>query len=83
MHATSAQATALTDLSNLAAEMAALGFQPTLNNPPDGLPCLVVRNPQARALTETVHAREGRFWWSWREPITPCDQPVAGRGLSS
>jgi hypothetical protein len=48
MNAPSTQATAMNDLGNLAAEVAALGFQTTLQHPADDLPCLLVRNPRGR-----------------------------------
>jgi hypothetical protein len=81
MHATGTQATAVTHLGNLAAEVTALGFQTTLKHPADDLPCLLVRNPRASVLTETVHACDGQFWWSWREPIAPCDQAATAAAL--
>jgi hypothetical protein len=81
MHATDIQATAVTDLGNLAVELAAHGYQATLNSPPGSIPCLVVRNPRTSVLTETVHACDGSYWWSWREPIAPCDQAATAAAL--
>jgi hypothetical protein len=76
MHPASTQPTAVNDLQNLATELAAHGLQTTLNRPVGNAPCLVVRNPHASVLTETVHACQGSYWWSWKEPIASCDQPV-------
>jgi hypothetical protein len=81
MHAADTHTTTVTDLGNLATELAVHGYQTTLKSPVDGTPCLIVRNPHASVLTETVHAYDGRFWWSWREPIAPCDQPATAAAL--
>jgi hypothetical protein len=81
MHATDPQATAVTDLTNLATELAAHGYQTTLKSPGDSTPFLVVRNPRATVLTETVHASQGSYWWSWKEPIGPCDQASTAAAL--
>jgi hypothetical protein len=81
MHSTGPQPTAVTDLANLATELAIHGYQTTLNSPVGNAPCLVVRNPHATVLTETVHASQGSYWWSWKEPIAPCDQPAQAAAL--
>jgi hypothetical protein len=81
MHATDTQPTAVTDLENLATELAAHGYQTILKSPPDSAPCLVVRNPRTSVLTETVHACDGSYWWSWKEPIAPCDQAATAAAL--
>jgi hypothetical protein len=69
------------DLEKLSAELAARGFQTTLQAPEDGIPCLTVRNPRASVLAETVYASDGSYWWSWREPIAGCDHVLAAAGI--
>jgi hypothetical protein len=71
----------LADLHKLAAELATLGYQATLRTPEDGTPCLVVRNPRASVLAEMVYACNSSYWWSWREPIAPCDQAPAAAAI--
>jgi hypothetical protein len=71
------------DLERLATALAALGLKATLTTPGHSMPCLAVRNPRAHALAETVYACDGSYWWSWREPITTCDQtPTAAKILA-
>jgi hypothetical protein len=68
-------------LPKLAAQLATLGFHAALKTPGDGIPCLIVRNPRASALAETVYTCDGSFWWSWKEPITGTDQPQAAAAV--
>lgn len=56
-------------LRRLAAEMTARGFRAGLCASPAGQLSLRVHNPRASVLAETVYAGDGRFWWSWQEPI--------------
>jgi hypothetical protein len=81
MHATDSPDAAHTDLEKLAVELANLGLHATLTIPASGMPCLTVRNSQVGTLTETVRACEDSFWWSWSEPIAPCDQPTQAATL--
>ena len=74
-------ATPAADLENLAVELAAHGLQATLKSPAGGPACLVVRNPAASVLTETVHACDDAFWWSWHEPIARRDQAATAAAL--
>ena len=74
MPATDAQAEALHDLENLAAEMTTRGYPSTLHTPPGRLPYLDVTNPSASILSERVYASTEAFWFSWAERIAGCDE---------
>lgn len=63
----------ITSLENLAAALPAHGLHATLRELPGPLHCLDVRNPAASALTESVYAQAGWFWYSWAERIATCD----------
>lgn len=67
-------------LDRLAAEMATRGFQTMLRASGDCTPCRTVRNPRAGVLAETVYARDGGYYWSWREPITGGDEVGTAAG---
>jgi hypothetical protein len=62
-------ATARADLEKLAVELNARGFETQLIVPEGRVPSLSVTNPWARALSESVVAGDGWFWWSWAERI--------------
>jgi hypothetical protein len=69
------------DLTSLIGELTTRGLQATPRTSLDGTPCLTVRNPRASILAEIVYARDGSYWWSWHEPIAPCDQPTTAAGI--
>ncbi len=71
---TDAHTEELADLERLGTELATLGYHADVRIPVGRLPYLDVRNPRASALTETVYAQGGSFWWSWAERIAGCDQ---------
>jgi hypothetical protein len=81
MHTTGTHSTVLADLGNLAAELTAHGLQATLESPGNGTPCLLVRNPRASILTETVHACDDSYYWSWHEPIAPRGQAATAAAI--
>jgi hypothetical protein len=81
MQTAGTQIDTMADLEKLAAELATRGFQATLRRPPDGVPCLNVRNPRASVLAETVRAFDGAFWWSWKEPIAGTGQVDTAAGI--
>jgi hypothetical protein len=56
-------------LDALAGELTRRGFQAQLKVPHETLAYLVVRNPEAKVMTEIVYARDGAFWYSWWERI--------------
>ncbi|GLW10946.1 hypothetical protein Misp01_60740 [Microtetraspora sp. NBRC 13810] len=69
--------TAIAHLTRLAVLLKDRGLEAGVKA--DGrMPHLVVTNPGARQLTETIYAGPGfadvwRFWWSWHEPIDTVD----------
>ena len=60
---------AITALEKLAAELGSRGFTARLATPPGMPPRLVVSNPAAPMLSETVMTEAGCFWWPWAERI--------------
>jgi hypothetical protein len=65
---------AITQLDDLAAEIADHGWTARLETPPRRLPRLHVQNPAAPALSEDVYAQprlDGTwtYWWPWAQPI--------------
>jgi hypothetical protein len=73
--ATAAAGTA--ELEKLAVELGACGFTTTITIPDGHLPCLTVSNPEASALSETILASQGFYWWSWAERIGPVGDVAA------
>lgn len=65
------------DLKNLAATLTTHGLHADLHTPADRLPYLLVRNPQATALTERVYAQADSYWYGWAERIAGCDEADA------
>jgi hypothetical protein len=61
----------VTALEKLAAELTGRGFETRATFPEGRVPSLLVINPQASALTETVVASADWFWWSWAEKVAP------------
>ena len=59
----------ITALEELAAELAARGYETRLLTPDAWRPSLAVRNPRVPALSETVLTDGEWFWWSWAERI--------------
>jgi hypothetical protein len=68
-------------LRGLAGELAKRGFQAELKVPHETLPYLVVRNPSASVLTETLYAEAGAYWWSWRDRIAGWEEPATAAGI--
>lgn len=68
-------------LRGLAGEMAKRGFQTELKVPHETLPYLIVRNPGAIVLTETLYAEEGAYWWSWWDRIAGWEEPATAAGI--
>jgi hypothetical protein len=60
---------ATTALEKLAAELGARGLECKLVVTGRRAPHLVVRNPKARMLNESVLARGAWFWWPWADRI--------------
>lgn len=58
-------------LEKLAAELAARGYTAPVLTPHGRPPSLVVSNPAAPRMTETVMAEDGSFWWPWADRIGP------------
>jgi hypothetical protein len=58
-------------LEKLAAELAARGYRTPVLTPYGRPPSLVVSNPAAPRMTETVMAEGGSFWWPWADRIGP------------
>lgn len=74
----------LASLEELLHELAAHGYQAHLATPPGEPPRLDVRNPIAGALSDTIYAAHGWFWWSWAERITLTgDVPAAARKIAA
>ncbi len=64
-------------LEKLAAELRPRGFDPVISSL-GGRPALVVSNPRAPMLAETVLADAEWFWWSWADRIAlTADVPAA------
>jgi hypothetical protein len=68
-------------LRGLAGEMAKRGFQADLKVPHETLPYLIVRNPSAAVLTETLYAEDGAYWWSWWDRIAGWEDPATAAGI--
>jgi hypothetical protein len=66
-----------TALEKLAVELGGRGFTTTITVPDGHLPYLTASNPEASALSETILASQGCYWWSWAERIGPVDD-IAG-----
>jgi len=81
MHSIGTQTDERADLERLAAAVATRGFQATLRALEDGTACLTVRNPRASVLAEVVYARDGAYWWSWREPIAGTGEVDSAAGI--
>jgi hypothetical protein len=65
------------DLERLAAELGARGVATTIITP-DGRPAyLTAQNPDASAMSETIFADRGFYWWSWAERIGPASDVAA------
>ena len=60
--------TDVTALEKLAAEISGRGLDPVMTTS-GGRPALVVSNPDAPALSETILTEGGWYWWSWAERI--------------
>ena len=58
-------------LEKLAAELAARGFETRTLTSDDWRTSVVVRNPQAPLLAETVLAGSSWYWWPWADWIAP------------
>ncbi len=71
MSSTGPRTNAASALEDLAAELAARGYETQLATGPDAAPWLAVRNPDATMLSETVSAHEEWFWWPWADRIAP------------
>lgn len=56
-------------LENLATELGTRGFAARLITPDGHPPSLAISNPEAAALSETVMADAGWFWWPWADRI--------------
>jgi hypothetical protein len=56
-------------LDKLAAEFRVRGYEARLTAADGGPPSLVVSNPQAAMLAETVMADATSFWWPWADRI--------------
>jgi len=80
MH-TGTQTDDITSLTELATETAALGLHATIRELPGHAPYLQVSNPQATVLTEKVFVHEGRFWFSWADPIAGRDEPATAAAI--
>jgi hypothetical protein len=65
------------DLEKLAAELGAHGLATTITIPDGRPPYLTAQNPDASALTETILADQGFYWWSWAERIGPASDVAA------
>jgi hypothetical protein len=69
-------------LETLAAELTARGLDPVVSTS-GGQPALVVSNPDAPALSETVLVDGNWYWWSWAERIcSTADVPGAAAAIS-
>jgi hypothetical protein len=68
-------------LEKLAAELTARGFETRLVAPEGQVPSLSVTNPQATALSETVVAGEGWYWWSWAQKIAATTDASEAAGV--
>lgn len=61
-----------TYLSDLAADIETqLQFRTTMSDSFGSEPVLIVRNPLASDLNERIQVDDGRFLWSWGQPICP------------
>ena len=58
------------NLEALADNLSKRGFETRLDTPEGRMPSLLVTNPQASRLSETIMTGHGWFWWSWAERIT-------------
>lgn len=65
-----------TALEKLGAELASRGFDPVISTS-GGRPALVVSNPDAPALSETILVDGRWFWWSWAERIVSTENVPA------
>jgi hypothetical protein len=77
---------AVAALEKLAAELGSRGFDPLVTTAV-GRPALVVSNPDAPALSETILVDGRWFWWSWAERIVsteavPAAADAIGRVLA-
>ena len=74
--------TDVTALEKLAAEISGRGLDPVMTTS-GGRPALVVSNPDAPALSETILTEGGWYWWSWAERIcSTADVPGAAAAIS-
>ena len=79
---TSGDSTDTTGLEKLGAELSSQGFDPVISTS-GGRPALVVSNPNAPALSETILTEAGWYWWSWAERIcSTADVPGAAAAIS-
>jgi hypothetical protein len=69
------RAAEITSLEELATEADALGLCAAVRQPAGHPPYLHIRNPEAHVLTEKVFVLDGKYQFSWAEPIAGCDQP--------
>jgi len=60
-----------TAMEQLAAELRHRGFETKIMPASGGLPRMIVRNPAASALSETIVGHAGGFWWPWKDRIGP------------
>jgi hypothetical protein len=70
-----------THLLELAAVVAALGYQTRLITGPGQLPHLHVSNPQASRLAEHIYTQADNYLWPWADPIAPCTQPAQAAAI--
>ena len=71
----------ITSLEELATEADALGLCAAVREPAGHPPYLHIRNPEASVLTEKVFVQDGKYQFSWCEPIAGCDQPATAAAI--
>jgi hypothetical protein len=71
----------ITSLEELATEADALGLCAAVRQPAGHPPYLHIRNPEAHVLTEKVFVLDGKYQFSWSEPIAGCDQPATAAAI--
>jgi len=76
-----ARETDVASLEKLAAELGSRGFEARLLTPEDRLPSLVVTNPQAAMLGDTIRTGTEWFWWPWGDRIAPVSDAAAAAGI--
>lgn len=81
MPAQASRAAEITSLEDLAIQAGALGLHVAVQEPAGHPPYLHIRNPQAHVLTERVSVQDGKYHFSWAEPIAGCDQPATAAAI--